>query len=254
MPYHDVAMDSSGVKPPEEGDRESPRTPLSQEPAAVTVSHPAALRPESGSAYPQGYHAERDALADEREMLADERDRLADEREALADEREALADERERLTDERERETDERELSLDELARRFGARVVTLEERTLEHLDRSRVLLAAQAQRLDRQEAEVGRARALRERRQHSTIRAMASEQWELPGPDSSDPVEQAEVLTHLARAALTAFAQTAEEIARRHDEAAASGAGRRDEHRRRAERVREAIRRAAEIMREFSG
>ncbi|MGE5286681.1 MAG: hypothetical protein ACM3ML_05655, partial [Micromonosporaceae bacterium] len=81
------------------------------------------------------------------------RDRAADERERRADDRETRADEHERKADERQRELDER-------ARRLGAAVASLEQRTLETIERSRALLGASGQRLNRQEAAVKRALA----------------------------------------------------------------------------------------------
>jgi hypothetical protein len=178
---------------------------------------------------------------------------VANEREAGADDRDVVADDREARADERERDADAREQSLDELGRRLGASVASLEERALEQFDRARALLDAQLQRLDRQEATLMRARALRMRQDHATIRATAADYWDLPAAGSGDPLQEVAALTTQARVALDAFARTAEKIARHHDAAAVSN-GRGEEHRRIAERAREAARRSAEIMREFPG
>ena len=91
--------------------------------------------------------------------MAGERERTA-EREVLANERERLADEREVLANERERKADEREQELDKRGRALGLGVETLEQRTLETIER----LALSAQRLNREEAAGKRAEARRER------------------------------------------------------------------------------------------
>lgn len=233
-------MDSTGGLPPGEGARH--RDPASQEITPVTINPAVPLKP--GRGYRRGHRAERDALADEREFLADDRDRVANEREAVADDREARADARERGADAREQ-------SLDDLARRLGAGVASLEERALEQFDRARAVLDAQMQRLDRQEATLMRSRALRMRQDHATIRATAADYWDLCAAGSGDPLQEIAALTAQARGALDAFARTAEKIARHHDAAAVSNV-RGDEHRRIAERAREAARRSIEIMGEF--
>jgi hypothetical protein len=115
-------------------------------------------------------------------------------------------------------------------------------------------VLAAQLQRLDRQEARAMRQRARGMRQHLATARAAAADRGDLPAADSGDPMQEVANLTQVARHALDVFARTAEEIARRHDNAAVSSTGPGDEHRRDAERVREAVRRSAEIMREFPG
>lgn len=69
--------------------------------------------------------------------------------------REHAADEREALADDRERKAEERERDLDERGRRLGAAVESLEQRTLEIVERSRALLEASGQRLNRQEPAV---------------------------------------------------------------------------------------------------
>jgi hypothetical protein len=55
---------------------------------------------------------------------------------AASDQREALADEREAQANERERKADEREQELDKRGRALGLGVETLEQRTVETIER----------------------------------------------------------------------------------------------------------------------
>lgn len=209
---------------PPEGCRRGGESPRAQVPPEIT--------PGIGASVPPEDQAERDALADER-------DRLADDREALAEQR--------------ERDADDREQSMDELVRTLGSGEAELEQCAIEAFDRSRAVLAEQLQRLDRQEARAMRQRA-RGMRQHLAIARAAADRRDLPAAGSGDPMQEVTNLTQVARHALDVFTRTAKEIARRHDNAAVSSTGPGDEHRRAAERVREAVRRSAEIMREFPG
>jgi hypothetical protein len=75
--------------------------------------------------------------------------------------------------------------------------VDTLQQRTLETIERSRALLALSAERLNRQEAAVGRAEARRGRQQAEVERASAESERDLAGwlPDPGKPIERAEAL-----------------------------------------------------------
>ena len=79
-----------------------------------------------------------------------------------------------RGADERERTADERERKLGEREREAGLDAKTLDERTLEAIDRARYLLALSAERLNGQEARVERGRAARAREQAQIDRAPA--------------------------------------------------------------------------------
>jgi hypothetical protein len=72
--------------------------------------------------------------------------------------------------------------------------------------------------------------------------------------PDPSEAIEQAKVLRERAMAAMEALAANEDQIARIHEELAASRPERRDEYRRTAEQARTAARRAREIVRKFTG
>ena len=132
----------------------------------------------------------------------------------------------------------------------------TLRQRTLETIERSRALLAVSAERLNRQEAAVERDQARRGRQQADVERASAESERDLAGwlPDPAKPIERAEALRKQAAAAIEAFAGTEEEIARIHEELAASRPSRRDEYQRTAEQARATARRAREIVRSFTG
>ena len=198
---------------------------------------------------------ERQFRADQREAMADERERKANEREALADERERKADRREAEADRRQREADEREQDLDDRGQALDLAVDTLQQRTLETIERSRALLTVSADRLNRQEAAVGRAQARRGRHQAEAERASAESERDLAAwqPDPSKQPERAEALRKQAVAAIEAFAMTEEEIARIHEELAASRPSRRGEFQRTAEQARVTARRAREIVHSFT-
>src|SRR5215831_4245303 len=103
---------------------------------------------------------ERDRQADQREALADERDRVADQRETLAAERDHMADRREARADERDRKADQREKHLDELAQQVGVQAGTRVRHSRETIERSRTILSASRDRLDRNEATLRHAQA----------------------------------------------------------------------------------------------
>src|SRR5215471_9288429 len=103
---------------------------------------------------------ERDSKADQREALADERDRMADERDAMADERDRMADQREARADERDRKADRRERHLDELAQQVGVQAGNRVMHSREAIERSRTILSASRDRLDRNEATLRHAQA----------------------------------------------------------------------------------------------
>lgn len=191
--------------------------------AAVEPGHAASAQPE--------------ALADQRERKADEREREADRREAA-------------LT-RRQQETDERERALQERARRLGADFLTLEQRTLAAIKRSRALLALSEQRLDRREPAVKQVAAGRDRHQAEVAASEREQAARLPDP--SKRIERAKVLRKWALATFEAFAANEEEIARIHEELAARRPERRDEYQCVAEQARAAARRARAVLRAFT-
>ena len=98
-----------------------------------------------------------------------------------------------RAADERERTADERERKLGEREPEAGLDAKTLDERTLEAIDRARYLLALSAERLNGQEARVERGGRLargsrhrstgRRRKAHGAWqRRNAIQQWPLGG------------------------------------------------------------------------
>ena len=178
--------------------------------------------------------------ARERAALSD-RERAADERQARAGTRETLAGERERLADQREREADQREALLDRERQEADEREKDLDER---------------GRRLDRQESAVKRAQARRDRQQADVDRATAETERGLTGwlPGPAKPTERAKALREQALRAIEAFAAHEEEIARIHEDLAASTPSRRDEYRRVAEQARQTARKAREILRAFAG
>jgi hypothetical protein len=117
-----------------------------------------------------------------------------------------MADEREALANGRERKADEREQDLDRRGRALGLGVETLEQRTLETIER----LALSAQRLNREEAGVKRAKARRERQQAAIDRACAESERGLQAwlPDPSPAVNRAEELRKQALTAIEALAR----------------------------------------------
>ena len=195
--------------------------------------------------------AQGSAASNQREALADERERAAGEREARANERERLADEREALANERERKADEREQDLDKRGRALGLGVETLEQRTLETIAR----LAVSAQRLSREEAGLKRDEARRGRQQAEIDRASAESGRGLVAwlPDPHRLVKNAEELRKQALTAIEALARTEEEIARVHEELAASRPDRRDEYQRTAEQACRTAGKAREVSRVFT-
>jgi hypothetical protein len=72
--------------------------------------------------------------------------------------------------------------------------------------------------------------------------------------PDPSEAIDRAKVLREQALAAMEALAVNEDQIARVHEELAASRLERRDEYRRSAEQARAAARRAREVVRKFTG
>jgi len=205
--------------------------------------------------------ASRERLADQREALADEREQRADQREALADERQRQADERERAADERERAVDERERAvdehmrkLDELAKHAGSDLGSLDQRTMDAIGRARVLLALSAERLNRQEARVGRRQADRTREQAAVDRASAEGERGIKAMqrDPGQAVDRNEALRKRAREVIEDLARSADEVALSYEERAASDPGRREEYQRMAGQAREAAGKACEFLRGF--
>ncbi len=185
-----------------------------------------------------GQRAPVQRAADEREQKANERERAADEREQKADERKQKADERKRA----------RELTL-------GLDAEAEEQHTLESIDRARDLLALSAERINRQEARMQRARARRAREQEEINRESAEGARGLAAlqRDPTAAIQRSEALRRQARKAIENFAASEDRIARIHDELAASDPDRREEYQRIAEKAREGARRARETLRKFT-
>jgi hypothetical protein len=119
--------------------------------------------------------------ADQREALSDERDRKADRREALADERDRKADQREAPADERDRQADQREKHLNELAQQVGLQAVSRIGQSREAIKRSRTIMSASRDRLDRNEATLRRAQASSQIGQARSDRVARGEQAGFP-------------------------------------------------------------------------
>jgi hypothetical protein len=198
---------------------------------------------------------ERERIADVREREANEREALADQRERKGDEREREADRREAALNQRQREIDERERELDEHRRALGEAVESLEQRALETVERSRALLALSGQRVGRHTAAVKRVQAHRERQQAELGRAVAEIRREHAAvlPDPSEAIKRARVLREQAIGAMEALAANEDQIARIHEELAASLPERRGEYQRTAEQARAGARRARELVRKFT-
>ena len=211
----------------------------------------------------------RERAAGKYDALDDERDRMADERERKANEREHLADERERLADERERRTDERELQAENVEVRAGERARELGERkrrlggpaqgilgqqVADHIERSRALVEATRQRLQRRGEALDRVKDRAERQQAEIDRASAESErsrtaWQLR---SRRPIERAEALRERACDVIKAFADAEDEVARVHEELAASNPGHSGQYRHAAEEAHSAAHKAREALRAF--
>lgn len=198
---------------------------------------------------------ERHARANDRERQADEREALADRREHIANQREALADERERAADRREVAQNERQRQLDERARAPGWAMAGVEQRVLGTIERSRAFLALRTERVDRQNAAVKRSQAHDERQQAAVERAAARRERHLAGwqPDPSDLSKRAKVLRADVRAAIQAVAASEDEVARVHDELAATNPEHHGEYQQAADRARMTARHARDILHTFT-
>src|SRR5215831_247716 len=125
---------------------------------------------------------ERERKADQRQVLADERERKADQRQVLADERERKADQRQGLADERERKADRREDRLAELAQQFGVHTGSRVRQSREAIERSRAILSASGDRLDRNEATLRHAQASSQSGQEQADRVARGWEAGFPG------------------------------------------------------------------------
>jgi hypothetical protein len=211
---------------------------------------------------------QRERLADDRERWADDRERLADDREREADDRQALADDRERHADDREREADDRqaladerdhvaddrEAQLDQHGRELRIPVVSVSQRAMETIRRSRDALSASGQRLDRSEATLRRAAALVAREQADIDRASAQGTRDLQHqlPDPGEHIERATLLRKRIADTASALAWEHEEIARIHDEMAARRPSEAAEYLRIARKARTAADRARKTERDY--
>ena len=125
----------------------------------------------------------------------------------------------------------------------------------METIRRSRALLEASGDRLDHQETAVRRTQARREREQAEVDRESAESGRDLGAwlPDPGRPIERALALRKQALTAIEAFAANEDQVARVHEEIAASRPDRRDDYRRIAEQARSTARKAREILRSFT-
>ena len=158
------------------------------------------------------------------ERLADNWEAFANRREQVADERDREADERDREADERDREADEREKHLDEMAGELGALAAMRRRHALDAIERSRGLLAASGARLDRSEAALRRAAARAEREQAEIDRAVAQGERDLTRqlPDPGAQIEHAKALRKRLSETAAALVATEETVAQVHDKLAA--------------------------------
>jgi hypothetical protein len=194
----------------------------------------------------------RNAAAKPENAASAQRESLADQRESLADQRESEADQRESLADQRELKLDQLELELAEHGRALGVTVATMQQQTLEAIERSRVVLALSSERVERAKAAVKRAEACLERQEAEIGRASAESERNLAAllPDPSELADRVVALRKQALAAIEAFAVTEEEVARTHEDLATRNPERRDEFHRTAEQARTTAGKAREMLR----
>lgn len=144
-----------------------------------------------------------ESLADERERSADSRENAQDERDLIADERDASADAREAVADERETLLTELEKLVDARARVAGGGIVSIHQRTLAAVGRSRARLASTSASLDRIEAALHRidARDCREDQQIGREIAATKRGWDRRIAEGTDtPAEVRSALTRADR------------------------------------------------------
>jgi hypothetical protein len=202
-------------------------------------------------------------MAEEYNALSDERDRKANARERLADERECREDQREHRSDEREIQAAKAEVRAEEQERELGERERRLGGpaqgifggQVADHIERSRALVEATQQRLQRRYEARDRVNDRAERQQAEVDRASAEGArsrtvWRTP---DRRPIERAEALRERTCEVLEAFAAAEDEVARVHEELAASNPGHRDQYRRAAEEAHSAARKARKALRAFT-
>jgi len=131
----------------------------------------------------------------------------------------------------------------------------TLEQRSLERIERSRVLLTLSGARLTREEAELRRKLARQGRQQAAVDRASAESRRKQGAarPEPAALAERSRLLRQQSLATLAALAANEEEVARVHEDLAARHPAGREEYLRIAEHARTAARRTRETLRSFA-
>jgi len=184
-----------------------------------------------------------------------ERERRLEERERQADERERQADEREREADKREERLAERGTQLRQHAAELRARGRSVREQASQAVEEANTVLEASLDHMRRTEAALDRAYASAAREQANIARAVMRGQQH-PAPQQRDLTDLANRVSALRKrtaAAAARLAETEELVAHVHDELAAREPGN-PEYKRRANEAREAMRRARETERKYSG
>jgi hypothetical protein len=132
--------------------------------------------------------------------------------------------------------------------------VETLEERSMERIERSRALLALSDKRLSREDAELRRRLARQGRQQAEVERASAESERTQAGAIAEPTVlaERARRLRQQTLETLAALAANEEEVARVHEDLASRHPEGREDFLRVAEQARMAAKRAREVSRNF--
>lgn len=232
-------------------------TRLRQQEAAVAAREKAVAERERTA-------GERDATADRRDRAANDRETMADARDRGADEREAMADKRDRIADDREERLNDLERRLDTRAHTVGLPTASRTQRTLESIERGRLLLEASAASLDRTEAALSRSCGRNHREQEEVDRQVAAGRLEAAkavagdGPPAHDARVNAasnrvDMLRQRVIENALRLASAEEELARHHDKLASRNPIASAEHRQTAEGVRASARRVRALARNFA-
>jgi hypothetical protein len=131
----------------------------------------------------------------------------------------------------------------------------TLEQRSLERIERSRVLLTLSEARLTREEAELRRKLARQGRQQAAVDRASAESQRKQGAghPEPADLAKRSRLLRQQSLVTLEALAASEEEVARVHEDLAARHPAHREDYLRVAAKARTAARRTRGTLRSFA-
>lgn len=144
----------------------------------------------------------------------------------------------------------------DRIAQDLGVLTASRQRRALEAIERSRALLSASSDRLDRGEAALRRSAASAERDQAEVDRVVGQSERELAcrPPDPREQIEYAKALRKRLSATAAALATTEDEVAQVHDELAARRPEHASEYRRAADAARKAADHAREVERQYAG